>query len=89
MSTVCASAVTRRPFAVAAGLVCITLAAQAPLARAETKVIHTYPTESATEVVNTIPVSAANLVPHLPDGYEFVPAAALGLGDWDQGLWRS
>jgi hypothetical protein len=49
-------------------------------------VLHTYGTESATEVINTIPVSAANLVPLLPDGYELIPAAALGLGGWDQGI---
>jgi hypothetical protein len=49
-------------------------------------ILHTYGTESATELINTIPVSAANLVPLLPDGYELVSAAALGLGGWDQGL---
>jgi hypothetical protein len=64
----------------------ITLAAQAPLARAETKVVHTYTAAFATEIINAVPVSAANLAPLLPDGYELVPAAALGLGGWDQGI---
>src|SRR5262245_7671066 len=86
MSTVRTAAVTRPKFAVAAGLVLITLAAQAAVARAQPKVLHTYRTEFATELINAIPVSAANLVPHLPDGYELVPAAVLGLGGWDQGL---
>lgn len=86
MSIVRAIAVTRRKVVVAVGLVLITWAAEAPPARAETKLIHTYPTASAKEVVNTIPVSAANLVPLLPDDYQLVPAAALGVGGWDQGI---
>jgi hypothetical protein len=49
-------------------------------------VLHTYETEFGTEVINTIPVGAANLVPLLPGGYQLVPAAALGLGGWDQGI---
>jgi hypothetical protein len=49
-------------------------------------VLHTYETGFATEVANTIPVSAAKLVPLLPDGYELVPAAAFGLGGWDEGI---
>jgi hypothetical protein len=86
MSTVRANAVSQRKFAAAAYLALITWMAQAPPARAETKLIHTYPTAAATEVVNAIPVSAAKLVSLLPDGYEPVPAAVLGLGGWDQGI---
>jgi hypothetical protein len=37
-------------------------------------------------VANTIPVSAEKLIPLLPDEYSLVPAAALGLGSWDQGI---
>src|SRR4051812_29182165 len=37
--------------------------------------LHTYETGFATEIANTIPVSAAQLLPLLPAGYELVPAA--------------
>jgi hypothetical protein len=53
---------------------------------APVKLLHTYQTSSAAEVANTIPVSADKLLSLLPDEYEFVPAAAVGLGRWDQGI---
>lgn len=49
-------------------------------------VLHTYGTGFATELANTIPVNAAKLHSLLPAGYELVPAAAFGLGGWDEGI---
>ena len=86
MSTVRRAAIARGRLIMAAGLVLISLAAHAPLARAQTRVIHTFPTATATELINAVPVSAAKLAPLLPDGYEVIPAPALGLGGWDQGI---
>jgi hypothetical protein len=49
-------------------------------------VLHTYDTSLATEVANAIPVEAERLWPLLPAEYDLIPAAAVGLGEWDQGV---
>ena len=74
--------------AVAAASLAATAAAQ-DIARTPAppfKLLHTYETSFAVEAANTIPVSAAKLLPLLPAEYQFVPAAALGIGGWDQGI---
>jgi hypothetical protein len=58
----------------------------APTRVGQATVLHTFQTSFAAEVANTIPVSADKLLPLLPDEYELVPAAALGLGGSDQGI---
>src|SRR5262245_61437018 len=74
--------------AVAAASFAATVAAQdiAASGVAPFRLLHTYETSFAVEVANTIPVSAAKLLPLLPAEYQFVPAAALGIGGWDQGI---
>lgn len=56
------------------------------LSGAEAETIHTYQIGPGTEIANTIPIRADKLRPLLPDDYELVPAAALGLGGWNQGI---
>lgn len=48
--------------------------------------LHTYDTSLASEVANAIPVSAARLLPLLPDEYDLIPAAAFGIGGADEGI---
>lgn len=48
--------------------------------------LHTYQTSFAAEMANTIPVPTEKLSPLIPAEYQLVPAAAFGLGSWDQGI---
>lgn len=59
---------------------------EGPVREQDVVVLHTYDTQLATEVANTIPVDAARLTPLLPQGYEVAPASTLGLGGDDEGL---
>jgi hypothetical protein len=54
--------------------------------RPDVVLLHSYQTGFASEVANTISVSAATLEPLLPDGYALAPASTLGLGSDDEGL---
>jgi hypothetical protein len=49
-------------------------------------VLHTYRKSTAMEVINAIPIDFNNVLPLLPDEYDFLPAAAVGLGGADQAL---
>lgn len=59
---------------------------QAPLARAEVELLHTFGSSVAHEVAIVIPVSISKLAGLLPAGYRVLPASVLGFGDSDQGL---
>jgi hypothetical protein len=62
------------------------LPARADARRSDVKVLHTYAVSSALQVAHTIAVSATNLLPLLPAGYQLVPASAVGLGNSAQGV---
>jgi hypothetical protein len=73
------------------GVVCalvlmIGLSGRADAARRDVKVLHTYASSTAWEVINAVAVNAATLAPLLPAGYQTIPASALGLGSPTQGI---
>jgi uncharacterized protein YjbI with pentapeptide repeats/CubicO group peptidase (beta-lactamase class C family) len=57
-----------------------------PIQSQSATVLHTYRKSTAMEVINAIPVDFHKVLPLLPQEYDFLPAAAVGLGGADQAL---
>jgi hypothetical protein len=64
----------------------LSLFAQAHVARADVRTLHTYGNSRGHEIINVIAVDAFKLRPLLPHGYVMVPAASVGFGGPDQGV---